>query len=185
MVVPSKFEPIRSRPSLTCPSVGELPFNSTISLTTETLPVTLSFVTQKGCVSCIIALSNNSPDAALAGPDVVPPVRCATGRGDSSPRVARAKHVLEHGWVNMKLRAREHRKNWVLKLSRLSVNASVTWISAMSRVLFQLRQGSSLFQSCGQIIGFCGHVPRTCESVGHHIYPCIVQIAYVSGVFVL
>lgn len=144
MVVPSKFEPIRSRPSLTCPSVGELPFNSTISLTTETLPVTLSFVTQKGCVSCIIALSNNSPDAALAGPDVVQPVRCAPGRGDSSPRVARAKHVLAHELDNESLaaRAREHRKNWVPKPARPSVDGRIHSSRYLLR-RFHLRWGSS------------------------------------------
>ena len=34
-------------------TVGDLPYNSTITLTTEVLPVTISFIAQKNCVSLL------------------------------------------------------------------------------------------------------------------------------------
>ncbi|EKM49751.1 uncharacterized protein PHACADRAFT_201444 [Phanerochaete carnosa HHB-10118-sp] len=45
--------------------VGELPYNSTISLATETLPVTISFITQKNCDLMLFSLFAALQDAGI------------------------------------------------------------------------------------------------------------------------
>ncbi|GJE97694.1 amidase signature enzyme [Phanerochaete sordida] len=48
--------------------VGELPYNSTISLTTETLPVTISFIAQKNCDLMLFSLFAALQDAGIVNP---------------------------------------------------------------------------------------------------------------------
>ncbi|EKM49672.1 uncharacterized protein PHACADRAFT_214195 [Phanerochaete carnosa HHB-10118-sp] len=50
--------------------VGELPYNSTISLTIETLPVTISFVAQKNCDLMLFSLFAALQDAGIVSPVV-------------------------------------------------------------------------------------------------------------------
>ena len=51
MVVPGTFPECLMTSTSPFVAVGDLPFNSTITMTQEFLPVTISFVAQKNCVS--------------------------------------------------------------------------------------------------------------------------------------
>lgn len=54
-------------PDLVVP-VGEVPYNSTVSLTTEYMPVTLSFVAARGCDLMLVNLIQELQDAGVLKP---------------------------------------------------------------------------------------------------------------------